>query len=177
MRLFDILHAAGLDLIMANPLRVLPIAISSRVLFFPFNYIDGKLNFDFLYSDDPCTSVWRNTKRGLYLWHWIGKSSRPSPINLNQYAWHVLYLTQHDGWVETNVCDCFAVLGPLCERSDLQMDFFFWKLQVKNLERSYIKMWTLHCSGQKPQHFKVTENDLGLPLRSIGIWEGKRDCR
>ncbi|KAK9201182.1 hypothetical protein WN944_016383 [Citrus x changshan-huyou] len=38
---------------MANPLRVLPIAISSRVLLFPFNYIDGKLNFDFLYSDDP----------------------------------------------------------------------------------------------------------------------------
>ncbi|KAK9201177.1 hypothetical protein WN944_016378 [Citrus x changshan-huyou] len=55
-------------------------------------------------------------------------------------------------------------LGPLCERSDLQMDaFFFGKLQVKNLERSYIKMWSLHCSGQKPQHFKVTENDLDFP--------------
>ena len=53
MRLFNILSAVGLDLVMANPLRVLPIAISSRVLFFPFNYIDGKLNFDFLYSDDP----------------------------------------------------------------------------------------------------------------------------
>ncbi|KAH9784255.1 hypothetical protein KPL71_009577 [Citrus sinensis] len=34
---------------------------------------------------------------------------------------------------------------------------------IKNLERSYIKMWSLHCSGQKPQHFKVTENDLDFP--------------
>ncbi|KAH9728207.1 putative UDP-N-acetylglucosamine--peptide N-acetylglucosaminyltransferase SEC [Citrus sinensis] len=34
---------------------------------------------------------------------------------------------------------------------------------VKNLERSYFKMWSLHCSGQKPQHFKVTENDLDFP--------------
>ncbi|XP_044499771.1 probable UDP-N-acetylglucosamine--peptide N-acetylglucosaminyltransferase SEC [Mangifera indica] len=34
---------------------------------------------------------------------------------------------------------------------------------VKNLERSYFKMWNLHCSGQKPQHFKVTENDLDFP--------------
>ncbi|KAH9784234.1 putative UDP-N-acetylglucosamine--peptide N-acetylglucosaminyltransferase SEC [Citrus sinensis] len=34
---------------------------------------------------------------------------------------------------------------------------------VKNLERSYFKMWSLLCSGQKPQHFKVTENDLDFP--------------
>ncbi|XP_048601719.1 probable UDP-N-acetylglucosamine--peptide N-acetylglucosaminyltransferase SEC isoform X2 [Brassica napus] len=34
---------------------------------------------------------------------------------------------------------------------------------VKNLERSYFKMWNLHCSGQKPQHFKVVENDLEFP--------------
>ncbi|KAL9436545.1 hypothetical protein AB3S75_022569 [Citrus x aurantiifolia] len=34
---------------------------------------------------------------------------------------------------------------------------------VKNLERSYFKMWSLHCSGQKPQHFTVTENDLDFP--------------
>ncbi|KAJ0015018.1 hypothetical protein Pint_20284 [Pistacia integerrima] len=34
---------------------------------------------------------------------------------------------------------------------------------VKNLERSYFKMWNLYCSGQKPQHFKVTENDLDFP--------------
>lgn len=34
---------------------------------------------------------------------------------------------------------------------------------VGNLERSYFKMWSLHCSGQKPQHFKVTENDLDFP--------------
>ncbi|KAM1468639.1 hypothetical protein ACFX2I_033577 [Malus domestica] len=34
---------------------------------------------------------------------------------------------------------------------------------VRNLERSYFKMWNLHCSGQKPQHFKVTENDLEFP--------------
>ncbi|KAJ4721143.1 Tetratricopeptide repeat (TPR)-like superfamily protein [Melia azedarach] len=34
---------------------------------------------------------------------------------------------------------------------------------VRNLERSYLKMWNLHCSGQKPQHFKVTENDVDFP--------------
>ncbi|KAL2994322.1 hypothetical protein AAZX31_10G159300 [Glycine max] len=34
---------------------------------------------------------------------------------------------------------------------------------VRNLERSYFKMWNLHCSGQRPQHFKVTENDLECP--------------
>ncbi|KAK2637949.1 hypothetical protein Ddye_025744 [Dipteronia dyeriana] len=35
---------------------------------------------------------------------------------------------------------------------------------VKNLERSYFKMWNLHCSRQQPQHFKVTENDLDFPF-------------
>lgn len=34
---------------------------------------------------------------------------------------------------------------------------------VRNLERAYFKMWNLHCSGQKPQHFKVAENDLEFP--------------
>ncbi|XP_048602150.1 probable UDP-N-acetylglucosamine--peptide N-acetylglucosaminyltransferase SEC isoform X2 [Brassica napus] len=34
---------------------------------------------------------------------------------------------------------------------------------VKNLERSYFKMWNLHCSGQKPQHFKVVEKDMEFP--------------
>ncbi|KAL9289796.1 hypothetical protein ACSQ67_024429 [Phaseolus vulgaris] len=34
---------------------------------------------------------------------------------------------------------------------------------VRNLERSYFRMWNLHCSGQRPQHFKVTENDLECP--------------
>ncbi|KAI7753871.1 hypothetical protein M8C21_025627 [Ambrosia artemisiifolia] len=34
---------------------------------------------------------------------------------------------------------------------------------VKNLERSYFRMWNLHCSGQQPQHFKVTENDSEYP--------------
>ncbi|XP_022742039.1 probable UDP-N-acetylglucosamine--peptide N-acetylglucosaminyltransferase SEC isoform X1 [Durio zibethinus] len=34
---------------------------------------------------------------------------------------------------------------------------------VRNLERSYFKMWSLYCSGQQPQHFKVTENDFGFP--------------
>ncbi|KAL5837621.1 hypothetical protein ACOSQ3_014790 [Xanthoceras sorbifolium] len=35
---------------------------------------------------------------------------------------------------------------------------------VQNLERGYFKMWNLHCSGQQPQHFKVTENDLDFPF-------------
>ncbi|KAF7817771.1 putative UDP-N-acetylglucosamine--peptide N-acetylglucosaminyltransferase SEC [Senna tora] len=34
---------------------------------------------------------------------------------------------------------------------------------VRNLERGYFKMWNLYCSGQQPQHFKVTENDLECP--------------
>ncbi|KAJ1409319.1 Tetratricopeptide-like helical domain superfamily [Sesbania bispinosa] len=34
---------------------------------------------------------------------------------------------------------------------------------VRNLDRAYFKMWNLHCSGQRPQHFKVTENDLECP--------------
>ncbi|GAB2287171.1 hypothetical protein Dimus_021555 [Dionaea muscipula] len=34
---------------------------------------------------------------------------------------------------------------------------------VKNLERAYFKMWNLHCSGQHPQPFKVTENELDFP--------------
>ncbi|KAH7543355.1 hypothetical protein FEM48_Zijuj02G0175400 [Ziziphus jujuba var. spinosa] len=34
---------------------------------------------------------------------------------------------------------------------------------VRNLERAYFKMWNIHCSGQRPQNFKVTENDLECP--------------
>ncbi|XP_039048945.1 probable UDP-N-acetylglucosamine--peptide N-acetylglucosaminyltransferase SEC isoform X2 [Hibiscus syriacus] len=34
---------------------------------------------------------------------------------------------------------------------------------VRNLERSYFKMWNLHCSGQQPQHFKITETDFDFP--------------
>ncbi|KAE8720912.1 putative UDP-N-acetylglucosamine--peptide N-acetylglucosaminyltransferase SEC [Hibiscus syriacus] len=34
---------------------------------------------------------------------------------------------------------------------------------VQNLERAYLKMWNLHCAGQQPQHFKVTENDVDFP--------------
>ncbi|KAF3624930.1 putative UDP-N-acetylglucosamine--peptide N-acetylglucosaminyltransferase SEC [Capsicum annuum] len=35
---------------------------------------------------------------------------------------------------------------------------------ARNLERAYFKMWNLHCSGQHPQHFKVTENDSEFPF-------------
>ncbi|CAK8572249.1 unnamed protein product [Lathyrus sativus] len=34
---------------------------------------------------------------------------------------------------------------------------------VRNLDRAYFKMWNLHCSGQRPLHFKVTENDIECP--------------
>ncbi|XVF30952.1 hypothetical protein REPUB_Repub16aG0103500 [Reevesia pubescens] len=34
---------------------------------------------------------------------------------------------------------------------------------VRNLERSYFKMWNLYCSGRQPQHFKVIENDVDFP--------------
>ncbi|CAI9762202.1 unnamed protein product [Fraxinus pennsylvanica] len=34
---------------------------------------------------------------------------------------------------------------------------------VRNLERSYFKMWNLYCSSQHPQPFKVTESDSEFP--------------
>ncbi|KAG0489827.1 hypothetical protein HPP92_006690 [Vanilla planifolia] len=34
---------------------------------------------------------------------------------------------------------------------------------VKNLERSYFRMWKLYCSGNSPQHFKVMEDDVEFP--------------
>ncbi|KAL9162279.1 hypothetical protein ABFS82_07G079400 [Erythranthe guttata] len=34
---------------------------------------------------------------------------------------------------------------------------------VRNLERSYFKMWNMQCAGQNPQHFKVAENDMEFP--------------
>ncbi|XP_024982517.1 probable UDP-N-acetylglucosamine--peptide N-acetylglucosaminyltransferase SEC [Cynara cardunculus var. scolymus] len=34
---------------------------------------------------------------------------------------------------------------------------------VTNLERSYMKMWNLHCDGRQPHHFKVKENDSDYP--------------
>ncbi|MFS8008401.1 putative protein O-GlcNAc transferase [Helianthus anomalus] len=47
--------------------------------------------------------------------------------------------------------------------SRLSCPLFDTSRWVKNLERSYLKMWNLHCSGQQPQHFKVTENDSEYP--------------
>lgn len=35
---------------------------------------------------------------------------------------------------------------------------------VKNLERAYLKMWRLYCSGRHPQHFKVLEDDVQFPF-------------
>lgn len=35
---------------------------------------------------------------------------------------------------------------------------FILMFQVRNLERAYIRMWDLYCSGSQPQHFKVTED-------------------
>ncbi|KAI0489433.1 hypothetical protein KFK09_029276 [Dendrobium nobile] len=34
---------------------------------------------------------------------------------------------------------------------------------VRNLERSYFRMWNLHCSGNEPQNFKVVEDDSEFP--------------
>ncbi|XP_006646603.1 probable UDP-N-acetylglucosamine--peptide N-acetylglucosaminyltransferase SEC [Oryza brachyantha] len=35
---------------------------------------------------------------------------------------------------------------------------------VKNLERAYLHMWNLHCSGRNPRHFKVLEDDAQFPI-------------
>lgn len=53
-------------------------------------------------------------------------------------------------------------LVPVCFFNQL-VSHWLLTLQVKNLERSYFKMWNLHCSGQKPQHFKVVEKDMEFP--------------
>jgi protein O-GlcNAc transferase len=45
----------------------------------------------------------------------------------------------------------------------LSLSFTLIISQVRNLDRAYFKMWNLHCSGQRPQHFKVTENDMECP--------------
>ncbi|RZC47203.1 hypothetical protein C5167_040148 [Papaver somniferum] len=34
---------------------------------------------------------------------------------------------------------------------------------VRNLERSYFKMWNIYCSSEAPRHFKVTEDDTDFP--------------
>ncbi|CAN1765758.1 Probable UDP-N-acetylglucosamine--peptide N-acetylglucosaminyltransferase SEC [Linum perenne] len=34
---------------------------------------------------------------------------------------------------------------------------------VKNLDRSYMKMWSVYCAGKEPHHFKVMENDSEFP--------------
>ncbi|CAN0903308.1 Probable UDP-N-acetylglucosamine--peptide N-acetylglucosaminyltransferase SEC [Linum grandiflorum] len=34
---------------------------------------------------------------------------------------------------------------------------------VKNLDRAYMKMWSIYCAGNQPHHFKVTENDSEFP--------------
>lgn len=36
---------------------------------------------------------------------------------------------------------------------------------VKNLERAFFKMWNIYCSGQDPQPFKVTENDVDFSVQ------------
>ncbi|CAD6235356.1 unnamed protein product [Miscanthus lutarioriparius] len=35
---------------------------------------------------------------------------------------------------------------------------------VRNLERAYLRMWHLYCSGSRPQHFKVVEDDTQFPF-------------
>ncbi|KAG8054227.1 hypothetical protein GUJ93_ZPchr0001g30703 [Zizania palustris] len=35
---------------------------------------------------------------------------------------------------------------------------------VKNLERAYLHMWHLYCSGRHPRHFKVLEDDALFPF-------------
>lgn len=34
---------------------------------------------------------------------------------------------------------------------------------VRNLERAFFKMWNLHCAGNSPQPFRVTEDDTHFP--------------
>lgn len=35
---------------------------------------------------------------------------------------------------------------------------------VRNLDRAYLRMWHLYCSGSHPQHFKVVEDDTQFPF-------------
>ncbi|KAK9201162.1 hypothetical protein WN944_016363 [Citrus x changshan-huyou] len=102
-------------------------ALCCCVLSFPFNYVDGKLNFDILYSDDPMKEY----------------EERAVSLALDRQKLQAL----------TNKLKSVRLTCPL-------FDTARW---VKNLERSYFRLWSLHCSGQKPQHFKVIENDFDFP--------------
>ncbi|KVH97001.1 Tetratricopeptide-like helical [Cynara cardunculus var. scolymus] len=42
---------------------------------------------------------------------------------------------------------------------------------VKNLERSYFKMWNSNCSGQQPQQLKVAEKDFDYLAHDPGFLE------
>lgn len=58
------------------------------------------------------------------------------------------------------------VAPPLARLSStcfVELTWYWWSFQVQNLERAYFRMWNLHCSGQHPQPFKVTENDSEFP--------------
>lgn len=51
-----------------------------------------------------------------------------------------------------------SAANKLCTDSILE------QIQVRNLERSYFKMWNLYCLGGHPQPFKVVENDVEFPF-------------
>lgn len=57
---------------------------------------------------------------------------------------------------------CHCPIKPRIQTCTLKeyinIDVGLW-FQVQNLERAYLKMWSLYCSGSQPEHFKVTEDD------------------
>lgn len=139
-----------------------------RRFFLQYNGVWVCNNFIFMFW---LPIVWKSMKRRQYLWHWIPRSSMLLPTSSRRPGWPVLCLTQHAGWVVYIVpsklfvsSNCCLICLPKWKRKEQLSNLLSQHLlQVRNLERAYFKMWNLHCLGQKPQHFKVAENDLEFP--------------
>ncbi|KVH97002.1 hypothetical protein Ccrd_000906 [Cynara cardunculus var. scolymus] len=76
-------------------------------------------------------------------------------VNNVEYENRAMYLALNRIKLQdlTNRLNLSCLICPLFDKSR----------SVKNLERSYFKMWNLHCSGQQPQQLKVADNDFEYP--------------
>jgi len=66
-------------------------------------------------------------------------------------------------WVILSWSFLFCNYNVFCMYEGQRFNLLFSQMQVRNLDRAYFKMWSIHCSGQQPHHFKVAENDFDFP--------------
>ncbi|XP_066307813.1 probable UDP-N-acetylglucosamine--peptide N-acetylglucosaminyltransferase SEC isoform X2 [Miscanthus floridulus] len=76
--------------------------------------------------------------------------------SLKEYEERAVFLATHPSKLQalTNRLKAVRMTCPLFDTSR-------W---VRNLERAYLRMWHLYCSGSHPQHFKVVEDDTQFPF-------------